>query len=232
MGESVVRALDGVSVSIEAGELAAMLGTSGSGKSTLLNLLAGMDRPTGGRLLFRGRNLAEFTSSDLALHRRRNVGIVFQSFNLIGRKSALENVMLPMIFDERSVTERRQRAGELLAQVGLAGRAAHRPSELSGGEQQRVAIARALANNPDLVLADEPIGNLDSKTAAEILELLRRLHDEFGRTLLLVTHDDRVASIAHRRIYLSDGKVVSGEPGARSQESGEKTSPGSFSPGS
>jgi putative ABC transport system ATP-binding protein len=208
LGGALVRALDGVSVSFEAGELVALLGASGSGKSTLLNLVAGMDRPTGGALYFRGRNLAEFSSSELAAHRRRNVGTVFQSFNLVERKTALENVMLPMIFAERPPAERRRRAEELLAQVGLAGRAGHRPSELSGGEQQRVAIARALANEPDLLLADEPTGNLDSKTAGEILEVLGRLHRDLGKSLLLVTHEERVAAIAQRRVYLSDGKVV------------------------
>ena len=208
MGHSVVRALDGVSISLGAGELVALLGASGSGKSTLLNLVAGMDRPTGGSLLFRGKNLAQFTSRELAAHRRHNVGMVFQSFNLVARKSALENVMLPMIFAERPAEERRRRAEELLARVGLAERAGHRPSELSGGEQQRVAIARALVNEPDLLLADEPTGNLDSKTAAEILGVLQQLHRDLGKSLLLVTHEERTASIAQRRIYLSDGKVA------------------------
>ncbi len=209
MGSSVVRALDGVSIALQAGELVALLGASGSGKSTLLNLVAGMDRPTGGSLLFHGQDMGRFSSGELAAHRRRNVGMVFQSFNLVQRKSALENVMLPMIFAERPAGERRRRAEELLAQVGLAGRAAHRPSELSGGEQQRVAIARALANEPDLLLADEPTGNLDSKTAAEVLEVLRRLNRDLGKSLLLVTHEERTAAIAQRRIYLSDGKVAS-----------------------
>ncbi len=208
MGSSVVRALDGVSISLAAGELVALLGASGSGKSTLLNLVAGMDRPTGGSLFFGGRDLGRFSSAELAAHRRHHVGMVFQSFNLVTRKSALENVMLPMIFAERPAAERRRRAEELLAQVALGDRAGHRPSELSGGEQQRVAIARALANEPDLLLADEPTGNLDSKTAAEILQVLCRLHRDFGKSLLLVTHDERVASIAQRRIYLSDGKVA------------------------
>jgi putative ABC transport system ATP-binding protein len=209
MGNSVVRALDGVSLEMEEGEFVALLGTSGSGKSTLLNLVGGMDRPTEGALLFRGRNLAQFTSGEMAAHRRRSVGMVFQSFNLIPRKTALENVMLPMIFAEKPPGERRRRAAELLERVGLAGRAAHRPTELSGGEQQRVAIARALANQPELLLADELTGNLDSRTAAEILALLRGLHRELGKSMLLVTHDERIASVAQRRLYLSDGKIVS-----------------------
>jgi putative ABC transport system ATP-binding protein len=209
MGNSVVRALDGVSLEMAEGEFVALLGTSGSGKSTLLNLVGGMDRPTEGALLFRGRNLAQFTSGEMAAHRRRSVGMVFQSFNLIPRKTALENVMLPMIFAEKPPGERRRRAAELLERVGLAGRAAHRPTELSGGEQQRVAIARALANQPELLLADELTGNLDSRTAAEILALLRGLHSELGKSMLMVTHDERIASVAQRRLYLSDGKIVS-----------------------
>jgi len=209
MGNSVVRALDGVSLEMAEGEFVALLGTSGSGKSTLLNLVGGMDRPTEGALLFRGRNLAQFTSAEMAAHRRRSVGVVFQSFNLIPRKTALENVMLPMIFAEKPPGERRLRAQELLERVGLAGRAAHRPAELSGGEQQRVAIARALANQPELLLADELTGNLDSRTAAEILALLRGLHRETGKSMLMVTHDERIASVAQRRLYLSDGKIVS-----------------------
>lgn len=209
MGASVVRALDGVSLSIQAREAVALLGTSGSGKSTLLNLLGGMDRPTAGSLLFDGRDLATFTSRELAAHRRASVGMVFQSFNLISRKSALENVILPMVFAERPAPERRDRAADLLARVGLAERMSHRPTELSGGEQQRVAIARALANDPQVLLADEPTGNLDSHTAAELLDLLHRLHHEMGKTLIIVTHDEQVAAIAGRRIYLSDGKVLS-----------------------
>lgn len=208
MGQSVVRALDGVSVSIQAREAVALLGTSGSGKSTLLNLLGGMDRPTAGSLLFEGRDLSTFTSRELAAHRRTNVGMVFQSFNLVSRKTALENVLLPMIFAETPASARRERAADLLARVGLSERMRHRPPELSGGEQQRVAIARALANDPQVLLADEPTGNLDSHTAAELLDLLHRLHGEMGKTLILVTHDERVASIAGRRVYLSDGKVV------------------------
>ena len=209
MGNSVVRALDGVSLEMAEGEFVALLGTSGSGKSTLLNLVGGMDRPTEGALLFRGRNLAQFTSGEMAAHRRSSVGMVFQSFNLIPRKTALENVMLPMIFAEKPPGERRLRAEELLERVGLAGRAAHRPAELSGGEQQRVAIARALANQPELLLADELTGNLDSRTAAEILALLRGLHRETGKSMLMVTHDERIAAVAQRRLYLSDGKIVS-----------------------
>jgi putative ABC transport system ATP-binding protein len=208
MGQVTVRALDGVSMNIDDGEMVALLGRSGSGKSTLLNLVAGMDKPTGGALLFRGQEMGRFNSRDLALHRRKNVGMVFQSFNLLSRKTALENVMLPMMFADKPEAERRERARELLVAVGLGERAGHRPTELSGGEQQRVAIARALANEPELLLADEPTGNLDTRTAEEILQVLSRLHREMRKSMLLVTHDERVAEIAQRRIFMSDGKVA------------------------
>ncbi len=203
-----VKALDGVSLSLAEGEVVALVGASGSGKSTLLNLLGGLDRPTGGAFYFRDRNVAEFDSQALARHRRQHVGMVFQSFNLIARMTALENVELPMLFNGLGKAERVGRARSLLESVGLAARAAHKPDELSGGEQQRVAIARALANSPALILADEPTGNLDSATAAEILDLLLALNREQGKTLLLVTHEEEVARLAARRIQLRDGKVV------------------------
>ena len=203
-----VKALDGVSLAIAQGEVVALLGASGSGKSTLLNLLGGLDRPTGGAFYFRGRNVAEFDSRTLATHRRIDVGMVFQSFNLIARMTALENVQLPMLFNGLGKAERQERARSLLESVGLAARAAHKPDELSGGEQQRVAIARALANSPALILADEPTGNLDSATAAEILDLLLSLNWQQGKTLLLVTHEEQVARLAGRRIQLRDGKIV------------------------
>jgi putative ABC transport system ATP-binding protein len=204
----VVKALDGVSVNIAEREVVALVGASGSGKSTLLNLLGGLDRPTGGELRYRGQSLAELDARGLAAYRRREVGMVFQSFNLIAHRSALDNVALPMVFDGVPKAERRRRATALLEAVGLAARATHRPAELSGGEQQRVAIARALANSPGLLLADEPTGNLDSATAAEILDLLVGLNREQGKTLVLITHDEQVASLAGRRIRLRDGKVA------------------------
>lgn len=204
----VVKALDGVSLAISEGEVVALVGASGSGKSTLLNLLGGLDRPTGGALFFRGKNVAGYDSRALAAYRRKEVGMVFQSFNLIPHRTALDNVTLPMLFDGVGKVERRERAQRLLQSVGLAGRATHRPAELSGGEQQRVAIARALANSPGLLLADEPTGNLDSSTAAEILDLLQSLNRQQGKTLLLVTHDEQVARRAGRSIRLRDGKVV------------------------
>ena len=203
-----VKALDGASLTVAEGEVVALVGASGSGKSTLLNLLGGLDRSTGGAFYFRDRNVAEFDSRALAAHRRKDVGMVFQSFNLIGRMTALENVLLPMLFDGLGKAERQERGMRLLESVGLAARAAHKPDELSGGEQQRVAIARALANSPALILADEPTGNLDSATATEILDLLVSLNRQQGKTLLLVTHDELVARLASRRIQLRDGRVV------------------------
>jgi putative ABC transport system ATP-binding protein len=209
MGQSLVRALDGVTMSLEAGEFVGLLGTSGSGKSTLLNLIAGLDHPTSGSLTVFGRNLGEMSRADLSLHRRTSVGMIFQSFNLIPTMTAIENVALPMMFAGEARGVREGRARTLLEQVGLGGRQAHRPKELSGGEQQRVSIARALANDPRILLADEPTGNLDSRTAQEILALLQELNTTTGRTLLLVTHDAALASrYVKRTITLSDGRVL------------------------
>ncbi len=209
MGASVVRALDGVSLSVEAGEFAGLLGTSGSGKSTLLNLIAGLDRPTSGSLAIFGREMAVMSRTELSAHRRANVGMIFQSFNLIPTMTALENVALPMMFAGVARGEREARARALLEQVGLGGRQAHRPQELSGGEQQRVSIARAVANDPKILLADEPTGNLDSRTAHEILAVLQGLNDGTGKTVLLVTHDAALASrFVRRTITLLDGRVV------------------------
>ncbi len=209
MGESLVRALDGVTISLEAGEFVGLLGTSGSGKSTLLNLIAGLDHPTSGSLTVFGRNLGEMSRADLSVHRRTSVGMIFQSFNLIPTMTALENVALPMMFAGVARGVREGRAQMLLERVGLGGRQAHRPKELSGGEQQRVSIARALANDPRILLADEPTGNLDSRTAQEILALLQELNTTTGRTMLLVTHDAALASrYVKRTITLSDGRVL------------------------
>ncbi len=209
MGGSVVRALDGVTIGVEPGEFVGLLGTSGSGKSTLLNLIAGLDHPTSGSLTVFGRNLGEMSRADLSLHRRTSVGMIFQSFNLIPTMTAIENVALPMMFAGVARGVREGRARTILEQVGLGGRQAHRPKELSGGEQQRVSIARALANDPRILLADEPTGNLDSRTAQEILALLQALNTTTGRTMLLVTHDASLASrYVKRTITLSDGKVL------------------------
>jgi putative ABC transport system ATP-binding protein len=209
MGESTVRALDGVSMSVEQGEFVGLLGTSGSGKSTLLNLIAGLDRPTDGTLRIFGDDLGQMSSTALSLHRQRNVGIIFQSFNLVSTMTAADNVALAMMFAGVPRAERERRAHELLEAMGLGGRPQHRPPELSGGEQQRVAIARALANKPHLLLADEPTGNLDSRTSAEIMGLLKQLNERDGKTVILVTHDAALAAkYAHRTITLLDGVVV------------------------
>jgi putative ABC transport system ATP-binding protein len=208
MGETVVRALDGVSITVSAGEFVALLGTSGSGKSTLLNLIAGLDHPTSGTLRIDGNDMAAMSPEEITRHRRQNVGMIFQSFNLVSTMSALENVALAMMFAAVPKPERDQRAAQLLESMGLAGRQRHRPKELSGGEQQRVAVSRALANRPRLLLADEPTGNLDSRTSREIMELLKRLNEQEGKAIILVTHDSNLAAqYAHRTITLMDGAV-------------------------
>ena len=209
MGEVLVRALDGVSIEIQQGEFVALVGTSGSGKSTLLNLIAGLDHATGGSLEVFGQDLARMSRADLSVHRRRNVGIIFQSFNLVSSMTAAENVALAMMFAGVPRAEREARAAALLESVGLKGRQHHRPKELSGGEQQRVAISRALANNPQLLLADEPTGNLDSRTSAEIMAILQELNAKDGKTIIMVTHDPSLAArYAHRTITMLDGAVV------------------------
>jgi putative ABC transport system ATP-binding protein len=211
MGTNLVTALDHVNVRLDEGEFVAIQGTSGSGKSTLLNLLGGLDRPTSGEVLFDSNPLGPLTKKQMARYRRDSVGMIFQNFNLITTMTAAENVRLALAFGGVRGTERRQRAGELLERVGLAGRTEHRPLELSGGEQQRVAIARALANRPRVLLADEPTGNLDSIRARELLALLREMVASEGLTVLLVTHDHELASsFADRIIMMKDGKVVSG----------------------
>jgi ABC-type lipoprotein export system ATPase subunit len=209
MGESVIRAVDGISLQIGAGEFVALLGSSGSGKSSLLNLIAGLDRPTGGAVVVNGANLAEMSSAELCRYRRHSVGMVFQAFNLIGRMTLLENVELPLRFAETERGGRQALAREALRRVGLESRMTHRPSQLSGGEQQRAALARALVNRPRLLLADEPTGNLDSHTGIEILELLREWNEQFGMTLVLVTHERALAErYAQRLVFLADGKVT------------------------
>jgi putative ABC transport system ATP-binding protein len=209
MGATVVRALDGVSIDVQQGEFVGLLGTSGSGKSTLLNLIAGLDRPTSGSLRIFDQDLAKMSSEELSVHRRRNVGIIFQSFNLVSTMSAAENVALAMMFAGVVRAERDANAARLLEAIGLGGRQQHRPKELSGGEQQRVAIARALANDPRLLLADEPTGNLDSRTTQEIMTLLKTLNARDGKTIIMVTHDPVLArEYAHRTITMLDGAVV------------------------
>ena len=207
MGEETVTALDRVSLSINRGESIAIIGPSGSGKSTLMNLLGGLDRPSGGRYRFEGEEVARFSDDQLADFRNRRIGFVFQSFQLLPRLSALQNVELPMIYAGQPPRNRRDRAAELLERVGLGARMGHRPNQLSGGQQQRVAIARSLANQPDLLLADEPTGALDSATGVEVLALFQQLNAE-GLTVVLVTHDRGVADAARRRIAFRDGRVT------------------------
>ena len=212
MGESLVRALDGVTLEIAAGDFVALLGASGSGKSTLLNLLAGLDRPTGGSVVVLGRDLAKLSSPELARYRRETVGIVFQAFNLVSSMTVLQNVELPMRFAEVERNERDLRAREALDRVGLSKRLDHRPSELSGGEQQRVALARALVNRPTILLADEPTGNLDSRTGNEILTLIRDLNHSLNMTVVMVTHERALAEqFAKRIVMMGDGRLVSQE---------------------
>jgi ABC-type lipoprotein export system ATPase subunit len=215
MGGSTIRAVDGITLTIERGEFVALLGQSGSGKSTLLNLLAGLDRPTSGSVLVAGRDLAGMSSEDLARYRRNDVGMVFQSFHLIPAMTITENVELPMRFAEVERSERAQRVRESLERVGLGKRLGHRPSQLSGGEQQRVSLARALANRPSMLLADEPTGNLDSRTGEDILNLIRDVSLSLGMTVVMVTHERALAErFAHRLIFLGDGKLLpSGDPG-------------------
>jgi putative ABC transport system ATP-binding protein len=210
MGPSIVSAVAGVDLEIGRGEAVALVGPSGSGKSTLLNLIGGLDRPTSGEIWVDGENIARAPGKRLVEHRRKRIGFVFQSFNLLPHRTALENVEVPMMIAGLPKAERRERARELLDSMGLSARLRHSPSQMSGGEQQRVAIARSLANRPSILLADEPTGNIDSATGAEIMRLLRDLNSQ-GVTLILVTHDATVASYADRVIRLRDGKVVASE---------------------
>ncbi len=210
MGSAVVHALNGVDLSIEAGTFCSIMGPSGSGKSTLLYLLGGLDRPTSGHIVVAGYPIDRLDENALAAFRRNVVGFVFQSFNLIPSLSAWENVAFPMRFAGISRRERQRRAFELLERVGLADRRLHKPTELSGGQQQRVAIARSLVNEPRLVLADEPTGNLDTASGQSIMELLAELHRD-GRTILVVTHDARMAAYTTRQLFLLDGCTVSEE---------------------
>ncbi len=224
LGEQKVRAMAGVDIDVAAGEFLVVMGPSGSGKSTLLNLIGGLDRPTAGEVVVAGRDIAALDEIALADYRRQSVGFVFQSFNLIPTMSARQNVEFPMVFAGRPPAVRHARAEALLSAVGLAGRVHHRPSELSGGEQQRVAIARALANDPPIVLGDEPTGNLDTRTGQEILRILAELNDA-GHTLLVVTHDPRLAEYAHRIVHMEDGRMVGEERGGRVFGAGSEVHP-------
>jgi putative ABC transport system ATP-binding protein len=207
MGEVEVHALRGLSVKIAPGEILSIMGPSGSGKSTLMNILGCLDRPTSGKYSLNGESVATLTDDQLAEIRNRGVGFVFQSFNLLPRQTALANVELPMRYAELNGRNRKQVAKEALEAVGLGDRIRHRPNELSGGEQQRVAIARALVNDPAIIMADEPSGNLDSKAGDEIMALLRSLNQERGTTLIIVTHDPEIAALTDRIISLRDGRI-------------------------
>lgn len=210
MGDALVRALDDISLNIRPSEFVALLGSSGSGKSTLLNLIAGLDRPTTGAIFAHGRNLAEMDSQELAQHRSKTIGIVFQAFNLLPRMTLEENVELPLRLAEVDRGERSARVQEAIQRVRLGSRLTHRPSELSGGEQQRAALARALVNRPRILLADEPTGNLDSATGEQIMLLLREINESLGMTIVMVTHERPLAErFARRTIVLADGKLVS-----------------------
>jgi len=206
MGSEEVWALDGVTLTVEEGEYVAVMGPSGSGKSTLMNMLGCLDTPTGGTYHLRGEDVSTFSDDELAEIRNREIGFVFQTFNLLPRVDCLRNAELPLIYAGMPRTERRERAAEALRSVGLGDRLDHRPNELSGGQRQRVATARALVNRPSLLLADEPTGNLDSETGAEIMQLLEQLHRQ-GNTILLVTHEEDIARHARRIIHLRDGKL-------------------------
>ncbi len=211
MGDTEVHALDGVSLKIEKGEMVAVMGPSGSGKSTLMAILGCLDVPTSGTYRLDGLNVDSLTDNDLAEARNRKIGFVFQQFNLLARTTALDNVMLPLTYGGVSGRKRRERAEEALQKVGLAERMHHRPNELSGGQQQRVAVARALVNSPAILLADEPTGNLDSKTGTEIIRLFQELHRESGQTVIYVTHDPFIARHTERVIRLADGLVLDDE---------------------
>lgn len=208
LGQEVVKVLKGIDLDIEKGEYVALMGPSGSGKSTLMNLLGCLDTPTSGSYELNGVDVSSMTDDELAEIRNKEIGFVFQTFNLLPRTTALENVALPMIYAGASKAQRLQRASEVLTDVGLADRMDHKPNQLSGGQRQRVAVGRALVNNPTIILADEPTGNLDSKTSLEIMQLFDEIH-KAGNTVIIVTHEEEIAAYTHRVIRLRDGMVES-----------------------
>lgn len=208
LGQEIVKVLKGIDIDIERGEYVAFMGPSGSGKSTLMNLLGCLDTPTSGQYILNGKDVSQMTDNDLAEIRNKEIGFVFQTFNLLPRTTALDNVALPMVYAGATKKERTERAEQVLTDVGLADRMDHRPNQLSGGQRQRVAVGRALVNHPSIILADEPTGNLDSKTSVEIMALFDEIHAK-GNTVILVTHEEDIAEHAHRIIRLRDGMVES-----------------------
>lgn len=211
LGDIALKALNNVSLVVEKGEFIAIMGPSGSGKSTFMNILGCLDKPTSGRYMLEGVDVANMNRDELATIRNKKIGFVFQGFNLLSRTPAIENVELPMLYDGFSAKERRQKAAAALKTVGLEGWENHHPNQLSGGQQQRVAIARALVNNAPIILADEPTGNLDTKTSAEIMELFVRLNKESNITVIIVTHEKDIADYSRRRIFFRDGVIISDE---------------------
>ena len=217
MGTEIVHALDGVDVTIEQGEFMGIVGPSGSGKSTLLYLIGGLDQPTSGEIWVDGLDIATLDENSLAQYRQKSIGFIFQSFNLIPTMTAVQNVEFPMLFARVQPQERHARAKEALEMVGLGDRLSHKPTELSGGQQQRVSIARSLVNNPAIVLADEPTGNLDSKSGGEVINILQRLNEEEGRTIIMVTHDQTLLTATTRHIQLLDGRILADVRGSYEQ---------------
>lgn len=222
VGETKVRALNGVEFTLYKGEFCAIVGTSGSGKSTLLNMLAGLEKPTKGEIAIGGKHIEKLSEKELVTFRREKIGFIFQSYNLLNTMNALENVAMPLSFRGMSRKERLARARKYMDLVGVGGQAKHMPNQMSGGQQQRVGIARALAVNPQIIFADEPTGNLDSKTTMEVLHLMQKIVREQKQTLVMVTHDNHLASFADRRIRIIDGKIVSIEEGAAEVPFGEE----------
>ena len=211
LGTEIVKVLKGISLSVKRGQYVALMGPSGSGKSTLMNLLGCLDTPTSGEYILNGHDVSSLEDSELAEIRNKEIGFVFQTFNLLPRITVLQNVALPMIYAGVGLSERMRRAEEALVSVGLANRMEHRPNQLSGGQRQRVAIARALVNHPSIILADEPTGNLDSKTSIEIMQLFQKIYEQ-GNTIIIVTHEEDIAEHAHRIIRLRDGQIYADEP--------------------